>query len=188
MNRANNNIDDYNDDDNNDYDDDRLARVVTQLRSLLSFTAATCCHTSQCVSTVGIGYVCIGSPCCYDIGSTCTCPNSPQPGTCRKCDNCDVGEVTITELGLVGTPACPALALGCTGIVCHNGGSCAGPSYARYCICPACYTGYTCDDDFSECASNPCQNKGQCNEGFCGYNCSCLQVDNMSFPINLKIF
>src|SRR5438128_1349849 len=27
-----------------------------------------------------------------------------------------------------------AAPLGCTGIVCMNGGQCAGPSYARYCV------------------------------------------------------
>jgi hypothetical protein len=43
-------------------------------------------------------------------------------------------------------------------------------------MCPSQFTGTECRDDYPECASSPCKNKGSCVEGFGGYTCECLRA------------
>lgn len=47
---------------------------------------------------------------------------------------------------------------------CHNGGNCTqNETTGDYaCSCSVGYTGFTCDTDIDECATEPCENNGTC--------------------------
>ncbi|OXA58426.1 Protein eyes shut [Folsomia candida] len=41
------------------------------------------------------------------------------------------------------------------------------------CYCRNGFTGYSCQINWDECSSNPCQNGGECLDGIASFNCSC---------------
>ena len=55
----------------------------------------------------------------------------------------------------------------------------AAPGYT--CNCNAGWQGTNCDQNVNECASNPCQNGGTCNDGLNGFTCTC--TDQWTGPL-----
>ena len=57
------------------------------------------------------------------------------------------------------------------------------------CHCEDGWEGELCTEDIDECASAPCQNKGECStEGiFAGYTCKCLAVGSLLLLFDLTI-
>ncbi|XP_078667248.1 uncharacterized protein LOC144909067 [Branchiostoma floridae x Branchiostoma belcheri] len=63
----------------------------------------------------------------------------------------------------------------CQRNICFNHGVCStcfNDSYS-FCSCQAGYEGDLCNIDIDECASNPCQNGGTCQDGVNSYHCHC---------------
>jgi|GEM_PF-559780 len=58
-------------------------------------------------------------------------------------------------------PFCPT--------ACQNGGQCVSGA----CVCPAGYSGTSCETNDDDCAPNPCLNGGVCTDGVDGYSCAC---------------
>ena len=57
---------------------------------------------------------------------------------------------------------------------CQNGGTCSEtPAGKMSCECLAGYIGDDCGEEVDECASNPCQNDGVCNDFINDYGCTC---------------
>ena len=54
--------------------------------------------------------------------------------------------------------------------VCRNGGTC----FDQSCCCAVGYTGDNCETETDECASDPCQNDGTCDDELGYYTCTCL--------------
>ena len=61
-------------------------------------------------------------------------------------------------------------------VLCKNNATCDESDFPPKCDCPVEYTGPSCDQDFPECDSSPCLNKGECIEGEGGYTCECITV------------
>ena len=60
--------------------------------------------------------------------------------------------------------------------LCTNNATCDTSDFPPKCNCLPQFTGPTCADDFPECDSSPCENKGECPEGVDGYTCTCITV------------
>lgn len=64
----------------------------------------------------------------------------------------------------------------CTPNPCNNNGSCSvnagGEGYT--CQCVDGFEGVNCETNIDDCANNPCQNGGTCNDGVNGYTCECV--------------
>jgi hypothetical protein len=58
--------------------------------------------------------------------------------------------------------------------VCRNGGRCVdGFGASFHCECESGWTGRTCEVDFDECGSQPCQNGGICVDKINDFSCAC---------------
>ena len=69
----------------------------------------------------------------------------------------------------------------CGPVICQNNATCVNEGWRKTCNCLTGWTGTLCDQDLDECASGPCQNKGECTQGTIGeISCSCLQVIHCS--------
>ena len=63
-------------------------------------------------------------------------------------------------------------------VLCVNNATCDESEFPPKCSCLPQYTGPDCSEDFPECDSAPCENKGECIEEAGGYTCTCITVVN----------
>ena len=89
----------------------------------------------------------------------------------------NAGGIQLDEVGRLSIPVddlnkCQADA------PCKNGGTCTpttgGVGYTCNCASAPGWTGSTCATSINDCASNPCQNGGECSDGHMQYTCTCL--------------
>ncbi|XP_078582053.1 cubilin-like isoform X2 [Branchiostoma floridae x Branchiostoma japonicum] len=108
---------------------------------------------------------------CHPL-ATCTSNPASAGNVMRQCQ-CPTGFIGSG----VGPQGCRARPNPCRPNPCQHGRcrvrSNRNTNNGYRCNCDPGFTGTNCDQNIDECASNPCQNGGTCNDGVNGYSCTC---------------
>src|SRR6185437_5379312 len=137
--------------------------------------SGTFCQTdiNECAS-----FPCHNNGTCIDgINSfSCNCTGTGYvDSSCSTFDACASGPCNITQgemcINNNGGFVCTCSG---TNITCDNDGLCIHPSpNTTACLCPAGYSGNTCQTQIDDCASTPCQNGAMCVDDINAYRCNC---------------
>ncbi|CAM9812022.1 unnamed protein product, partial [Chrysoparadoxa australica] len=127
---------------------------------------------------------------CEDNVDACTAGSCANGGACI--DGIEPGAFTCdcAGTGFKGDD-CQRAGTACTGAnICENGGLCvadADDADVSTCDCTGTgFTGPTCSVNIDECASNPCQNGGNCIDGINSFTCECASgFEGPSCAINI---